>query len=308
VPGGSGASTRGPANARAPSANALARRQEATGEPLHGARTGLGPVPPAARLWGGSRSPAPPSSGDTPAVVAGRLLADATAPIIAPAPAMAPTSVSATLRAAAVPTASITGRITGPDGRARAEIEVIASNDDDELGPVRAFSDASGAYALGMRPGRWRLHVEAPAYQLQWYRHASTPFGARAVELAAGEVRFGADFALVPYPRARIAGRVRWPDGAPAGGALAVAVPAALAAGQAEAPVDGVAGYADDDGAYTLFVEPGAYYVGAAPDSPSLPLVWWPGGSGIAQARVIDLGADGAAAEADFELVPGPRR
>jgi hypothetical protein len=214
----------------------------------------------------------------------------------APVATLLPTTVDAT--------GTIVGRITGPDGRPRAEIQVIATGDADGFDQFRAYSDATGSYRLVVPPGRWLIHVEAPAYQLQWHPHAATPYEAVAVDVVAGQIHGGTDFALVPYPRGHITGRVTSAVGAPLAQVVVVAVPLWRVPGQGDPLNAAVTVYTDDDGRYTLFVDPGDYAVGVSPDWRSAPIVWWHDRVDLAEAETVAVATDGPDAVADFEAIP----
>jgi hypothetical protein len=191
--------------------------------------------------------------------------------------------------------------VTGPDGAGRAEVQVVASPLDalDEV-PVVSYTEVSGAFELVVSPGRWLVHVETPAYQLQWFRGKPSPFEADVVEVAAGDRIDATDFALKPQPAGRVKGRVTTIAGDPIHRALVMAVPAD------DAEVGGggrtTAAFTNQEGAYRLHLEPGTYALGASPTWRTWPSQWWDGRSSREAASLVVVGVEGEAHRADFVL------
>jgi anti-sigma factor RsiW len=222
-----------------------------------------------------------------------------------------PTLASPTpLPAAPVPaTGVIAGRITGPDGGGRAEVQVIAAPIDSmEQQRVSTYTDLSGDYALTVRPGRWSVYALTPGYRLQWYNGRLDPFDTDALDIAAGGRTANVDFALRPNPAGRVTGRVTRPDGTPIDGALVMAVArdAGLSHGLAPA-ILGVA-ITDADGTYRLYLEPGTAALGASAVWSPEPAIWWKDRSRLAEADPVVVTDAESVVTFDFVLEVGPSR
>jgi hypothetical protein len=229
-------------------------------------------------------------------------------PVATSTPEPVPTDTAAAAPTAtplptAVPeTGVIAGQVTGPDGRPRAEVRVVAVPIDVGDGPpVDVYTGVDGTYSLDLSPGEWVVWAVAPAYQVQWFEGQGTPFGATPVSVAAGASRTDVDFELAPNPRGWVTGRVIRADGEPVADALVVAV---SREGATAAPFpSGRAIFTTESGGFTLHLPPGAYAIGVTADWRRMPALWWEGRASAEEADVVVVGEEGEEGWVEFVLL-----
>jgi hypothetical protein len=255
-------------------------------------------------------APAPPAAAAPPA--APHAAAPPTAwPTVVPAPTLAPTGPppyaqpTAEEEPSSVPPTStmpgnglVSGRVLGPDGGGRAEIEVAALSVDRPGDPARpTFTDPAGGYRLELPPGRWVLYAQSPAHPLRWLGDVTAPEAATPVTVRAGEAVEAVDFRLVALPAGGVGGTVSAADGSPHAAALVRAV--RLADGAVHVA------FSDASGRFRLGLEPGVYRIGAASRWSTAPSLWWIAGRTPEDAdpvTVLDAFIEGL----DLALPAGP--
>ena len=168
---------------------------------------------------------------------------------------------------------------------------------------MTTYTGVSGSYALSVTEGHWVVHVESPAYQLQWHDGKSNPLDADPIHVAGGARVGDIDFVLVPHPVGRVAGSVTGISGAPLCRALVVAVALDPGTEAGPAAARGAAAFTRSDGTYALHVEPGTYALGASVDWRTGPTKWWNGRPSLGEADPIVVSEDGAPVAAEFVLV-----
>lgn len=200
------------------------------------------------------------------------------APSDSPTPLSLPTETVTPVPPTTTPPSQgvLSGRVHGPDGQPRAEIDVYADPLDPAQAGRKASTGSDGGYQLELPPGRWLLHAETAAYQLMWYGGSPNPLLAEPLDIAAGQNR-RADFYLEPSPPGLIRGQVLDAEGRPLARALVLAA----------YPPDGEAGgprlvwsvFSGPDGSFSLALPPGYWFLAGAADWRDPRLRWW-GGDG----------------------------
>lgn len=224
------------------------------------------------------------------------------APGNSPTPLSLPTETVTPVPSNAPPPSQgiLTGRVHGPDGQPRAEIDVFADPLDPAQEGRKASTGSDGGYQLELPPGRWLLHAETAAYQLMWYGGSPNPLLAEPLDIAAGQSR-RADFYLEPSPPGLIRGQVQDAEGRPLARALVLA--AYPPDGEDAGPRLVWSVFSGADGGFSLSLPPGYWFLAAAADWRDPRLSWW-GGDGAWES------ADGlAVTEAALDgvrLVVGP--
>ncbi len=213
-----------------------------------------------------------------------------TLPVSSQTPIALPTDVWTPMPPATAPPSQgiLTGRVHGPDGQPRAEIDVYAEPLDPAQGARKASTGSDGGYRLELPPGRWLLHAETAAYQLMWYGGSPNPLLAEPVEMAVGQSR-RADFYLEPSPPGLIRGQVLDAAGRPLARALVVA--AYPPDGEDAGPRLVWSVFSGADGGFSLSLPPGAWHLAAATDWRQPRLAWWGGAGAWEQSDALAVSA-----------------
>lgn len=223
-------------------------------------------------------------------------------PSLSPTPLSLPTETITPIPLTATPPSQgvLTGRVHGPDGQPRAEIDVYADPLDPAQGGRKASTGSDGGYLLELPPGRWLLHAETAAYQLMWYGGSPNPLLAEPLDIAAGQSR-RADFYLEPSPPGLIRGQVLDAEGRPLARALVLA--AYPPDGEDAVPRLVWSVFSGADGTFSLSLPPGYWFLAGAADWRDPRLRWW-GGDGAWESAdglaVTEAAVDGV------RLVVGP--
>lgn len=212
------------------------------------------------------------------------------APGYSPTPLLLPTETVTPVPLTATPPSEgvLTGRVHGPDGQPRAEIDVYADPLDPAQGGRKASTGSDGAFQLALPPGRWLLHAESAAYQLMWFGGSPNPLLAEPLEIAAGRSQ-RADFYLEPSPPGLIRGQVLDAAGRPVDRALVVA--AYPPDGDDAGPRLVWAVFSGTDGAFSLSLPPGIWHLAAAADWRERDLNWWGGAGAWEQSDALAVSA-----------------
>lgn len=199
-------------------------------------------------------------------------------PVDSPTPLSLPTETATPVpTTAATPSQGmLTGRVHGPDGQPRAEIDVYADPLDPAQGGRKASTGSDGGYQLELPAGRWLLHAETAAYQLMWYGGSPNPLLAEPLDIAAGQSR-RADFYLEPSPPGLIRGQVLDAEGRPLARALVLA--SYPPDGEDSVPRLVWSVFSGADGSFSLSLPPGYWFLAGAADWRDPRLSWW-GGDG----------------------------
>lgn len=171
-------------------------------------------------------------------------------------------------------------------------------------------TDEGGKFVLtGLEPGRYRLSAERNGYVRQDYGQRRADQPGTVVTLQSGQRLTGLSFQLTPF--AVITGRVMDEDGEPTPHVRLQAMRYSRAAGRREL-IASASASSDDRGEYRIFgLQPGRYYVSAAPsagrpdaqDEEGYVPFYYPGVADPSQAAPLDLRAGSEMHSVDFRLV-----